>query len=118
MKDGVKVYPRDRTVAINALAHANYKCEVDSNHFTFTRRNLDIPYTESHHLVPMSYSDLFDVSLDVEENIVSICSTCHNLLHYGRDFKEVLEKLYNERKDDLNKVGIEITFEQLINMYL
>ena len=118
VQDGVKIYPRDRNVAMNALLHANYKCEVDQNHPTFIRKNLDINYTESHHLVPMAYSDLFNVSLDVEENIVSLCSNCHNLLHYGRDFKDILEKLYNERKEDLNKVGIDITFEQLLNMYL
>lgn len=118
VQDGIKIYPRDRNVAMNALLHADYKCEKDQNHPTFIRKNLDINYTESHHLVPMAYSDLFDASLDVEENIVSLCSNCHNLLHYGRDFKNVLEKLYNERKEHLNKVGIDITFEQLLNMYL
>lgn len=118
VQNGIKVYPRDRNVAMNALAHANYKCEVDINHTTFLRKNLDIGYTESHHLIPMSYTDLFSVSLDIEENIVSLCSNCHNLLHYGRDFKDILEKIYNERKDDLNKVGIDITFEELLNMYI
>lgn len=118
IQNEVKIYPCDRNVAMNALSHANYRCEVDQNHKTFLRKNLDINYTESHHLIPMIYSDLFNVSLDVEENIISLCSNCHSLLHYGRDFENILEKLYNERIDDLNRVGINITFEQLLNMYL
>lgn len=43
------------------------------------------------------------------QNIVSLCSHCHNLLHYGRfeDKKPILEKLYNERKEALKECGIE-----------
>ena len=100
------------------LKKANHKCEVDSEHEVFLRRNVDVGYTESHHLVPMAYSDIFDVSLDVEENMVSLCSHCHNLLHYGKDFERVLEKLYYERVNHLNKVGIYISFDQLREMYL
>ena len=53
------------------------------------------------------------------ENIVSLCSHCHNLLHYGRleDKKPILEKLYNERKEALSSVGLEITFEKLLEYY-
>ena len=88
-RNGIKTYPRNRSVAMNALAHAQYSCEMDSNHPVFIRRNMNINYTEPHHLVLMAYSDLFNVSLDVEENIVSLCSNCHNQLHYGRDLEEI-----------------------------
>ena len=118
IQNGIKTYIRDRKVAMNALKKANHKCEVDSEHEVFLRRNVDVGYTESHHLVPMAYSDIFDVSLDVEENMVSLCSHCHNLLHYGKDFERVLEKLYYERVNHLNKVGIYISFDQLREMYL
>jgi len=66
----------------------------------------------------MAYSDLFDVSLDVEENIVSLCSNCHNNLHYGRDYEVILNKLYDERIDHLIKVGLHIKFEDLLEMYV
>jgi len=115
--EGRKKYQRDQLIAANALAHAHYLCEIDSNHVTFIRRNSNKNYTEPHHLVPMSYSDDFDVSLDVEENIVSLCSNCHNQIHYGRNSEELLEKLYIERREVLNKVGIEISFERLLKMY-
>lgn len=118
IQNGIKTYIRDRKVAMNALKKANHKCEVDSEHEVFLRRNVEVGYTESHHLVPMAYSDIFDVSLDVEENMVSLCSHCHNLLHYGKDFERVLEKLYYERVNHLNKVGIYISFDQLREMYL
>lgn len=66
----------------------------------------------------MAFFGMFNVSLDVEENIVSLCSHCHNLLHYGKDFESVLDKLYKERVYCLNKVGICVSFEQLKMMYL
>jgi 5-methylcytosine-specific restriction protein A len=46
---------------------------------------------------------------------VSLCSHCHNLLHYGRfeDKEPILEKLYEERKEALSKCGLNVTLEQL-----
>ena len=104
-------------ISINALAHANYLCEINSDHPTFIRKNSGKNYTEPHHLVPMAFSEQFNVSLDVEENIVSLCSNCHNQIHYGADADKLIEKLYEERKDALASVGIIITLEQLLSMY-
>ncbi len=115
--NGRKVYKRDKKRAINALKKAKHKCEVDSEHSTFIRKNSSQPYTEPHHLIPLGFSDRFDVSLDVEENIVSLCSNCHNQLHYGRDIRNILEYLYNQRKELLEKVGIMITLQDLFEMY-
>lgn len=116
-KDKQKTYPRDRAVAINALVHANHACEVDVNHETFVRRSNNKPYTEPHHLVPLAFSDSFDVSLDIEENVISLCSTCHNRIHYGKDAAEIVKMLYDQRKGLLQQVGIEITLEELLSMY-
>ena len=115
--DGRKVYPRNRQTAINALAHAEYKCEINPYHHTFIRKNSDKGYTEPHHLVPMAFSDSFDVSLDVEQNIVSLCSNCHNEIHYGRDARDLIEKLYHKRKEYLESVGISISLEDLLEKY-
>ncbi|MBQ3704126.1 MAG: HNH endonuclease [Oscillospiraceae bacterium] len=109
--------PRDRQIAINALCHAQFCCEYDKNHPTFLRRNSGKPYTEPHHLVPMAFSDDFDVSLDVEENIVSLCSNCHNQIHYGQGADELLRKLFSERQEALKSVGIDITLDQLLKYY-
>ena len=109
---------RDPQVAADSLAHAEYKCEYDNTDRTFIRKN-GKPYTEPHHLIPISKYKDFEYSLDVMQNITSLCSHCHNLLHYGRfeDKKPILEKLYNERKDALHECGIDITIEQLESYY-
>ena len=114
----IEVQKRSRSTAMNALKHAKFMCEIDETHPSFIRRNMNINYVEPHHLVPLEYSDQFDISLDVEENIVSLCSNCHNLLHYGKDFEPLLLKLYEERKELLSHVGIAISYEELVEMYL
>ena len=117
-KKGIKYYKRDRKKALNALNHANYKCEYNNGHESFIRKIDGLRYTEAHHLIPMAFQDDFEVSLDVEENIVSLCSNCHNEIHYGKNAKELITKLYYERKDILKKnKGIEITLEKLLSYY-
>lgn len=117
IKDGVSVYQRNRQIAINALVHAHFACEIDNEHPTFIRKNSDKTYTEPHHLIPMAFQDQFDVSLDVEENIVSLCSNCHNEIHYGRDAGTLIRILYSERKAVLEKAGIVISMSDLLAMY-
>lgn len=110
---------RDAQIAANALQNADYKCEFDEADRTFLRKS-GKPYTEPHHLIPISrYAD-FKCSVDVEENIVSLCSHCHNLLHYGRmeDKEKVLRKLYGDRIKMLKAAGLDLTFEQLKSYYI
>lgn len=109
---------------INALVKANFACEIDENHPTFIRKNSDQNYTETHHLIPIKYSGQFENTLDTEENIVSLCSNCHNQIHYGKGAEKLLKKLYDERAELLEKAGIsktidgiDITYEQLLHMY-
>lgn len=114
---------RDAIVAKQALYNANYKCEISSSHNTFIRRKDNTPYTEPHHLIPMymqgklktSAGDVID--LDVENNIVSLCSNCHNKLHYGKDIATDLKKLYDARKELLLQIGIDISFDDLLGYY-
>lgn len=110
-------YERNPDTAINALTNADYKCEYDTGHFTFLRKSNGLPYTEPHHLIPMNAQKDFSISLDVENNIVSLCSHCHNLIHYGKDAKIILNKLYDERVEVLHKAGIIISFENLMKYY-
>lgn len=117
IKDGVSVYLRNKQTAINALVHAHFVCEIDNEHPTFIRKNSDKTYTEPHHLIPMAFQDQFDVSLDVEENIVSLCSNCHNKIHYGRDADTLIRILYSERKVVLEKAGIVISMSDMLAMY-
>lgn len=110
---------RDPQVAANALENAEYKCEYDPADRTFLRKKSGKPYTEPHHLIPISNYRDFSCSVDVEENIVSLCSHCHNLLHYGcaEEREVVLLKLYKERIDGLRQSGLELSFERLKSYY-
>lgn len=111
------VYPRNRAMAHTALVLARYRCEIDNEHPTFISKSGNAPYMEPHHLIPLAFADNFDVSLDVAENIVSLCSNCHNEIHYGKDITNILKWLYENRKTKLQQVGIKISFEELLSMY-
>lgn len=50
---------------------------------------------EPHHLIPLQYHEEFEWSLDVEANVVSLCSECHNQIHYG-DGKKYLKNYGNK----------------------
>ena len=111
------VYARRKEISINALQRAGHLCEVDNEHPGFVRKSDGTNYTEPHHLIPMCMQSFFENSLDVEANIVSLCSNCHNLLHYGKDKEDMLKQLYDLRKKELKQAGIEISFKDLIAMY-
>lgn len=113
------VYIRRKEISINALKRANYLCEIDNRHPGFIRKSNGTNYTEPHHLIPMHMQWYFEFSLDVEANIISLCSNCHNLLHYAADEEkvEVLRKLYELRKNELKEAGLEISFNKLLSMY-
>lgn len=118
------IVPRHQDRKINALVRAGYCCEIDKNHPTFKRRNSDKNYTETHHLIPLEYSAEFQYTLDTEENIVSLCSNCHNQIHYGDGAEQLIKTLYEERREALKAAGIDETikgvkvdYTQLLHMY-
>lgn len=109
--------PRDVHTAETALRRSCGLCEADARHKTFVRRNADTPFLEPHYLIPLCYADTFAYSLDHPANIVSLCSHCHDLLHYGRDAALLLTKLYDMRADALEEAGIGISCAELLRMY-
>ena len=111
------IYIRRKEISINALKRAGHLCEVDNEHPGFIRKIDGTNYTEPHHLIPMYMQRFFENSLDVEANIVSLCSNCHNLLHYGKDKAEILKQLYDMREKELKKAGIKISFHELMDIY-
>lgn len=115
---GRAVPKRDAQRAADALEYANYMCEYEEGDRTFLRKN-EKPYTEPHHLIPISKYRDFEYSVDVMENIVSLCSHCHNLLHYGRfeDRVPILSRLYNERIGALKSCGLNLTLDKLKSYY-
>ena len=113
-------YLRDPAVARRALARAGHRCEVDVTHASFLRRNATYLYMEPHHLIPMSMTDYFGVSLDREQNIFSLCSNCHNQIHYGtkEDVQRLISKLFLSREQEICSIlGRSITLEEIYRIY-
>lgn len=118
-KSVINQWSRDTVVAKRALINAKFKCTIDSSHEHFKAKSTGENYVESHHLIPMYYQEKFDNSLDVEANIVSLCVVCHKKLHHAElnEKRDMLHMLFNQRKERLNKCGICISFDKLLELY-
>lgn len=114
------IYLRDLAVARRALSRSDNLCEIDPTHKSFLRRNGNTLYMEPHHLIPMSLTDYFGVSLDREQNIFSLCSTCHNQIHYGikEDVKQMVSQLFLSRENEICSIlGKDISLDELYVIY-
>ena len=114
------IYPRDPSVAKRALCRAGHLCEADPEHRSFLRRNGRVLYMEPHHLIPLSFTDYFGVNLDREQNIFSLCSNCHNQIHYGtkEDVRELAAKLFLSRQKEICSIlGREISLDEIYGIY-
>lgn len=118
-RGGQARWPRDSKIAAAALKKANFLCEVDPNHQTFTSKKTGKAYMEAHHLIPMGTQGEFEYSLDKVANIKCICPNCHRLLHHGTESErnQVLEILYQKSIAELKLVNLDITFDQLKLFY-
>lgn len=105
---GRKIYPRDKKISANALKRAHHTCEYCPSHRSFMRRKKNIKYMEPHHLIPLHMHEEFAKSLDVEANIVSLCSNCHNQIHYGNG-KDIISRLWDLRHAELATAQIDTT---------
>lgn len=110
---------RSPRVAATALRNANFECEIDPTHWTFTSRARSQKYVEAHHLIPISQQPKFVHSLDIVANVVSLCATCHRLLHYGleQERKSLLRTLFKARKDRLSEKSIAIRDRDFLKFY-
>jgi 5-methylcytosine-specific restriction protein A len=118
-KLGSKGFVRSPTVAARAIRAANFACEIDPSHWTFTSRIRQQRYVEAHHLIPICQQPSFHYSLDVVANIISLCATCHRFLHYGapQEKKALLKSLLKARKSQLLSKAIEIEYEDFLEYY-
>lgn len=118
-KGGKRQWIRSAAKASKALMLSNYTCEIDSSHNTFISKSTNMPYVESHHFIPMGKQVEFQYDLDQLANLISLCPVCHRLIHLGTDVdkERILRKLYNQRKQRLENIGIEINFSELKRVY-
>ncbi|WP_211828652.1 MrcB family domain-containing protein [Kistimonas asteriae] len=107
-KGANKSWPRDAGISKAALAKADFKCEVDEKHLTFISKASGQQFMEAHHLIPMECQDEFAYSIDVPENIVSLCPNCHRKVHLSSrsEQRSLIEQLFGKRIELLKKRGI------------
>lgn len=117
---GRKSYKTNPRLAKTVLAKAAFKCEINNNHMTFFTKK-GILFSESHHLIPMSFQErFFPTNIDRVENIVSLCPTCHRAVHLGNENekKTRLDILYRKKIGNLIKCKIELSFDELLAFYI
>ena len=109
---------RNQIIISQVIEGANYCCEHDAKHKTFTSAATGKPYMEGHHLIPMKYQSEFNVGIDVYANIISLCPICHRLLHYGaRTEKDcTLTEIYEARICRLKNSGIDLNIDDFLRL--
>jgi len=115
----VNKYITDARITKTVLTLRDFKCEIDQNHISFITRSNN-PYMEGHHLIPMkAQEDFININIDRSNNICCLCPNCHKALHLGNRDEQTrrLFHLYKEKRKDLESVGIEILFEELLYKY-
>lgn len=80
---GIKL-KRNNDLKRIAFERENYTCELCGTKNTFENKN-GKEYFEGHHLIMYNISSQskFKYSLDVSENIICLCPTCHRKIHYA-----------------------------------
>lgn len=116
---GSQGFLRSPVVAAEAISAAHFSCEIDPEHWTFTSKAKKHRYVEAHHLIPISHQDKFLVTLDIVENVVSLCATCHRMLHYGveQERKPLLISLFKQRKGKLFSKSIDVEPLDFLRFY-
>lgn len=103
-----RIYGRDPRMALRRFQISDYKCEINDKHATFTSMATNMPYMEAHHLIPMKYQEFFAEPLDVVQNIVCLCPTCHRGFHLATvDHKLELIKSVYVKRVELHRFSID-----------
>ncbi|MDR7029826.1 MrcB family domain-containing protein [Rhizobium rosettiformans] len=110
---------RDPKVAATALRAANNLCEWDNTHQSFIAKRTGASFSEAHHLIPVSRQGDYAHSLDVPENVVSLCPTCHRKIHHGQSSERMnmAADLFRRRETALAQRGIVLTRQEIRRMY-
>ena len=85
----------------------------------FTAKETHQNYLEIHHLIPREFANDFEISIEDIRNYIALCPNCHRKIHLAEDGerKHLINKLYNDRKEKLNKYGIDIDVQTLYSYY-
>jgi len=114
----VTTYPRSSVLGLARKKEVRFECENNSSHTTF-KSITGNQFVESHHLVPMKAQTDFSTSLDIKDNIVILCPTCHKAIHYGTTavVENLLNKFFPPCEALLARKGIALNINQLRKYY-
>lgn len=100
-----------------AIGLSDKKCQMPGcTHELFINKNGE-PYLEVHHIIPMNAQDHFNVNIDIAENMVCLCPSCHREVHNGQDSKEKILSLYRSRRELLSDKNIFVDDDELLEFY-
>ncbi len=104
-----------------AKERTNYKCELEEINMCkyFTSKDTNRNYLEVHHFIPREFSNNYERTIEVIENYISLCPSCHRLIHNGTDREriKVINYLFNKRKDLLERKGLLIDIKTIEQYY-
>ncbi len=111
----------DAKLKATRLELANYKCEINPNHNTFTNSSGKHQYLECHHIIPINaQKDFPNIKLDNMFNIIALCPNCHMEVHHAfkDERRKIFKKMYNLRKEEMIKHGFdEVKIEEVFKKY-
>lgn len=118
-RETVNRYNRSASLGQRACKDAGYRCQYNPDHETFISASTGECFVEPHHFIPVSRKREFEYELDVKENIVVLCPTCHRAIHYGELSlrKKMLDTFYGQRIHGLRKKNIEVDQQKLYEFY-
>lgn len=113
------IWLRDRNRSYMAIFNANFKCENNLDHKTFQSSIRPGQFVEAHHLIPMEFQGEFKNSIDIPENIISLCPNCHSEFHYSKNENKaiLIKKFFQKRKILLHERGVHLTEKKLLEYY-
>jgi hypothetical protein len=120
-------YARLPALAEYVRQKADYQCLIGSAEcHPFPARN-GKPYTEVHHILPMSDQGKTSYNLDRSSNMVALCVRCHTILHHGsraqsKQFLTVLLDRYaiaNDQTFDAAMINcpLSVAIDDLLDRY-
>lgn len=112
-------WDRDESISKIALEKVGFKCENNPNHATFIAETTGLQFMEAHHLIPMEFQDDFNFSIDVPENIISLCPNCHRAFHNSATNirRKLVSRFLGERFEKMKEREILITEKELLEYY-
>lgn len=112
------IFEKRKTIAKEA---AHYRCFFESLERCsyFTSKTDKNNYVEVHHLVPREYRNDFEYSIEVLENYVVLCPSCHKKVHLAvcNERKHMINFMFEKRYKSLKRKGISVDYRELLEMY-